>query len=98
MVQVNWTQLAISDLQKIYYYISEDSKKYDALQVLKIREKVKIFRQNPSSGKHISEFNSDDFRELIEGNYRIIYKIVSEERVDIITIHHSSRDLTSRKI
>ena len=50
MVQVNWTQLAISDLQKIYYYISEDSKKYAALQVLKIREKVKILRQNPSSG------------------------------------------------
>ena len=25
------------------------------------------------------------------GNYRIIYCIVSEERVDILTIHHSAR-------
>lgn len=35
---------------------------------------------------------------LIEGNYRIIYKIVDPEKIDVLTIHHSARDLYRRKI
>jgi len=37
-------------------------------------------------------------RELIEGNYRIIYKIVNEYQIDILTIHHSARDLKRRNV
>ena len=29
-------------------------------------------------------------RELVEGNYRIIYKLVDKGRIDILTIHHRS--------
>ena len=31
-------------------------------------------------------------RELVEGNYRNIYKLVDKGRIDILTIHHRSRD------
>ena len=44
------------------------------------------------------EINRENIRELIEGNYRIIYKILEENKIDILTIHHSARDLTRRKI
>ncbi len=50
------------------------------------------------SGKMVSEIDQDNIRELIEGSYRIIYKIVKDNQIDILTIHHSSRDLTRRKI
>jgi toxin ParE1/3/4 len=46
-------------------------------------------------GKMVPEFLLPELRELIEGNYRIIYRIVSEERIDILTIHHSSRLLSN---
>ena len=37
-------------------------------------------------------------REFVEGNYRIIYKIKSENHISILTIHHSARDITRREI
>ncbi len=40
------------------------------------------------------ETNKSNIRELIEGRYRIIYKIVSTEHIDILTIHHSSKDFS----
>jgi len=42
--------------------------------------------------------DKQNIRELIEGNYRIIYLIINDERIDILTVHHSARDLTRRKI
>jgi len=45
----------------------------------------------------VTEISRENIRELIEGNYRIIYKIVAEDQIDILTIHHPARDLTGRK-
>lgn len=46
----------------------------------------------------MEEYNDENIREIIEGNYRIIYKILSNERIDIITIHHGARSLINRKL
>ncbi|WP_374443481.1 type II toxin-antitoxin system RelE/ParE family toxin [Epilithonimonas sp.] len=35
-------------------------------------------------------------REIIEGNYRIIYRIISENEVHILMVHHGARDLIRR--
>ena len=98
MVRINWTFQAVLDLQNIAEYISRDSKKYAKLQVLRIRDRSKILSTQIHSGKVVPEFNRENIRELIEGNYRIIYKIVNDNRIDILTIHHSARDLTRRKV
>ena len=98
MVQINWTKQSLEDLKDIYEYISRDSKKYAKLQIIRIRNRVKILNSHIYSGKIVPEIKIDFIRELIEGNYRIIYKIVSEKRIDILTIHHTSRDLTQRNV
>jgi len=49
-------------------------------------------------GKMTPEFEHPNVRELVEGNYRIIYYIANENRVDILTVHHSARDLQRRNI
>lgn len=98
MVQINWTQLAVNDLKSIAEYISKDSVQYAKLQIARIKLRTRILKTQTYSGKIVTEINKNNIRELIEGNYRIICKIVSEERIDILTIHHSSRDLTKRKI
>jgi len=41
----------------------------------------------------VPEIEDESIRELILGSYRIIYKIVSQERIDILTVHHSARML-----
>lgn len=96
MVQVRWTNIALNDLKSVYEYISIDSIQYAKIQIIKLKHRTKILKVQPLLGKIVPEFNKDTFRELIEGNYRIIYKVVNDSQVDILTIHHSSRDLRKK--
>jgi toxin ParE1/3/4 len=98
MVQIKWTRQAIGDLKGIAEYISKDSVQYARLQVLRIKKRTEILKTHKKIGRIVPEFERLDIRELIEGNYRIIYKVVSFEQIDILTIHHSARDLSGREI
>lgn len=98
MVQINWTFQAVNDLKSIAEYISKDSKQYAKLQVIRIKNRTKILKKQIKIGKVVEEISHENIRELIEGNYRIIYKVVSDNQADILTIHHSSRDLTKREV
>ena len=77
MVQIKWTIQALSDLKSIHDYIAKDSKKFAKIQVIRIKHRTNILKTSPEAGKTIPEFQNPIFRELIEGNYRIIYKLVS---------------------
>ncbi len=98
MVRINWTLQSKSDLKQIADYISLNSKRYAKLQVLRIKNKTHILRTHILIGKVVREIENENIRELIEGRYRIIYKIISKSQIDILTIHHTARDLTKRKI
>lgn len=91
MVQVNWTEQAVSDLKNIYDYISKDSHFYAAREVGKIKLRTDYIKLFINSGRMVPELNEDSVRELIEGRYRIVYKVLSQTEVHILTIHHSSR-------
>ena len=95
MVQLNWTLLARNDLKAIFEYISKDSKKYAKLEILKIKSRTQVLKEQPLIGKEVIESGNIDVRELVEGNYRIIYKMVDNDRIDILTIHHCSRNFNS---
>ena len=46
----------------------------------------------PESGRIVPEMNDPNFREIIPGNYRLIYRLRSGD-VQIITVHHGAREL-----
>lgn len=98
MVRINWTLQAKNDLNDIAEYISKDSKVYAKRQILKIKNRTQVLKSHVYSGRKVPEIKNESIREVIEGNYRILYKIVTGERIDILTIHHSARDLRTRKI
>lgn len=98
MVRINWTIQSKEDLQSIFKYISRDSKHYAKLQILRIKQRPRILKSQIYLGKIVPEIEKENIRELIEGRYRIIYKIVSLNQIDILTVHHTARDLTKRKI
>ena len=98
MVRINWTFQARDDLRNIADYISRDSKRYAKLQVVRLKNKTHQLKSHIRIGRIVPEIDIENIRELIEGNYRIIYKIVSEKQIDILTVHHSARDLSKRKI
>lgn len=98
MVEINWTKQSIKDIDNTANFIAQDSEKYASIQVLRFLEVVKILEKQPQAGKVVSETNKKDIRELVFGNYRIIYKIKSEKIIDILTIHHSKRLLSNNPI
>jgi len=98
MVRIKWTIQAKEDLKGIGEYIALDSVKYAKLQIARIKIRTQVLKTHIRIGKITPEINNPNIRELAEGNYRIIYKIKSENHISILTIHHSARDLTKRDI
>ncbi|OAQ40525.1 plasmid stabilization protein [Pedobacter psychrophilus] len=92
MVKIIWTDLASKDLKSIHNYIAQDSKFYASRYIQKLISRVDQLEKFPSSGKIVPEFNDENIRELIEGNYRLVYKINSDY-IGILRIHHSARIL-----
>ncbi|HQW12704.1 MAG TPA: type II toxin-antitoxin system RelE/ParE family toxin [Saprospiraceae bacterium] len=88
----------MDDLKGIYDYISRDSVKFAKIETIKLKVRTTILKRHAFAGKPVPELNNDIFRELIEGNYRIIYKIIDLKTIHILTIHHSARELTRRQL
>ncbi|HMP99015.1 MAG TPA: type II toxin-antitoxin system RelE/ParE family toxin [Cyclobacteriaceae bacterium] len=92
MVKVIWTEFAVEDLRSIHSYISKDSKVYADRFIEKLISKVEQLEAYPNSGRVVPEFNLETIRELIEGNYRIVYTI-NADAIGIVRVHHSARQL-----
>jgi addiction module RelE/StbE family toxin len=95
MVEVKWTELAILDLNDIGEYISKDSIRYAEITIERLFVSIDILESNPYAGRVVPEFGTESIREIIKGNYRIVYRVVSEKRIDILSVHHSKRLLSN---
>lgn len=93
MVTLNWTPQAKNDLISIAEYIARHSQKYARIQVQRIRQRARQLVEFPDSGRIVPELDNPRIREVIMGNYRIVYYRVNDERIDILTVHHSARIL-----
>ena len=91
MVKIVWTEIATDDLQDIYDYIAEDSERYASITVNKFYQRVQELIENPFLGRKVPEFDSNLIREVISGNYRIVYRIISKYQLDIVRVYHSAR-------
>jgi len=98
MVKIVWTELAISDLKEIFDYIADDSIRYASITANKIYQRVQPIIENPYIGRMVPEFSVKSIREVIDGNYRIIYRIRSKSQVDILRVYHGARSLNKKNL
>ena len=91
MATVSWTDLAEHDLQEIETYIAQDSVTYAIITSEKIINRTSVLIKFPKSGRIVPEFENPNIRELIEGNYRIVYFLKGIKEIIILRIHHASR-------
>jgi len=91
MVKIIWTDTAIQDLNDIGDYIGKDSEKYAQITINHLFNSVDILESYPFTGKIVSELGEDSIRELIRGNYRIVYQIINDSRIDTLTVHNCAR-------
>lgn len=97
MKVVCWTDSAVADLERIQSYIAADSNAYAQALMLEILTAVDRLESFPESGRIVPEINHTKVRELIVGNYRIIYELKSR-KIYILTVVHGARLLARHKI
>lgn len=95
--RVYWTRQARADLRAIREHIARNAPATARAYVRKLRSKVGRLKQFPFSGEVVPEIGREDLREVLLGNYRIIYRL-SESRVDILAVFHGSRIFDERNI
>ncbi|MEH6680315.1 MAG: type II toxin-antitoxin system RelE/ParE family toxin [Sediminicola sp.] len=98
MVKLVWTQLSTEDLKDIFDHIAEDSTRYASITVNKIYNRAQAIIDDPYVGRIVPEINENRIREVISGNYRIVYKIINEFQIDVLRVYHSARSLKSDKL
>jgi toxin ParE1/3/4 len=91
MVEINWSPTSVSDIENIAAYIGRDSYQSACAMVGMIFEKAIILERYPKYGKKVPELNNENLREIPVGRYRIIYEIITDTKIGIVTIHHQSR-------
>lgn len=97
MAEVRWTPQAADDLEAITEFIAQDSFEYACLFALDVVGAVDRITSFPHIGRIVPEMNNPLIREIILGNYRIVYRI-RENTVEILTIYHSARLLAPSKL
>jgi addiction module RelE/StbE family toxin len=98
MVKIVWTELSTKDLKEIFDYIAEDSVRYASITSNKIFLSVQPLKNNPYIGRIVPEFDIVGIREIIEGNYRIIYRIKKVSEIDILRVYHVARLLEKKNL
>ena len=97
MAQVRWTPQALDDLEAICLFIARDAPQVAAVFADRAFRATDRLADHPRLGRIVPELEIETIREIILGNYRIIYRI-REEQVQVVTVHHGARLLDVGKI
>lgn len=92
--RVSWSRPALEDLDQIAGYIALDSKYYSAAFVRDVRDAARTLAQLANRGRMVPELGAPAIRELLIGNYRLIYEVGSAEVV-VLALIQGARDLAA---
>jgi toxin ParE1/3/4 len=94
---LNWSPLAISRLSEIAKYIALDNPVAAERWVNKIFALVEKLPDFPERGRMVPEINNKMIREVISGNYRVIY-ILEDREISILTVRHVKQVLSIEEL
>jgi toxin ParE1/3/4 len=86
-MKIVWSPLALEKLSDIADYIALDKPTASLDWIETIFSEVEKLSSFPKSGRIVPELNNNQYRELIIGNYRVIYKQFKSE-IQILTIRN----------
>ena len=91
-MKVVFTPQANQDLLEIVRFISQDKPRAAQNWVDTLRKSVNKLSEFPHLGRIVPEYGDDTIREIIKGQYRIVYKLdIKGKTVAVLTVHHSMR-------
>jgi len=96
-VRIIWSPLAVDRASEIFDYIAQDKPSAAEKWINTVFSKVEQLKSSPEIGRIVPEISDSQFRELIYGNYRIIYRI-EKKQISILTIRHGRQILPINEI
>ena len=96
-MNIVWSPLALDRASEIARYIAHDNPAAAEKWIKTVFSKVEQLKISPEIGRIVPEIRNNQFRELIYGNYRIVYRIEAE-RISILTIRHGKQILPIKEI
>ena len=96
-MKILWSPLAVERASEIAGYIARDNPDAAESWINTVFDKVEGLKAFPESGRIVPEAHNKTIRELIYGNYRIIYRL-QEEQISILTVRHGKQILPVEEI
>ncbi len=90
---VAWTEHALSCLSEIEAYIAKDDPAAAVVFVERLIRRTDLLIAQPLAGRLVPEVPGRELRELIEGNYRIVYRI-NVAVAEILTVFEAHKQFT----
>jgi addiction module RelE/StbE family toxin len=85
-----WSERALSELERIGDYIGEDNPKAANRFVSRLWKRTAALKKHPRLGRIVPDANDESLREVIEGNYRIVYRL-EKGSITVVTVFEGHR-------
>ena len=97
--RVDFTEAAAEDLELVAKFIALDNPAAAARVCRGLFEAALSLGENPFLGRITPEYKDPNIRDLVRGNYRIVYLVHGDEaRLEIIRFWHGARGYLPPKI
>jgi addiction module RelE/StbE family toxin len=89
-MRVVWTDQSWQRLAEIEDFIARDDPTAAALLIDKLIERGEALADHPDRGRVLQELSESGLRELVVGNYRLVYRR-RPETVEVLTVFEGHR-------
>jgi plasmid stabilization system protein ParE len=90
-MDLKWTNKALSDLARLYEFLTPVNKPAAARAVQALTKAPAILVTNPRVGEHLFEFESREVKRLLVGQYEMRYEI-QELTIYMLRLWHTRED------
>jgi len=92
MTAVIWSPKSLRDLDDIKAYVAQRNPTAAQRLVKKIVRRMDRIELFPNSGSNVEEDDSRRYRQVLQGNYRVIYRYdAGSDTAFVVTVIHAAR-------
>ncbi len=96
-MKIIWSPVAIERVTEIAEYIAFDNPTAAQKWVEQVFTKVGLLQSSPQMGRIVPEIEREEIREIVYGNYRIVYHL-SVRKISILTVRHGKQILPEEEL
>jgi toxin ParE1/3/4 len=90
---IHYTTRFLHEVDEQADYLAQYSPTRAALLIDNIFRQFDLLKPHPHLGRMVPEIGNEAIRELLFRQYRLIYRLVSDDRIDILTLQAGQRPL-----